>query len=232
MQRVKNIDYDEEELYSEEDYGAGEDDGYTDEDRDNFATLTPVVRAELGEAGLQASDREIEEALWHYFWDVGKSVSYLKNTRTPRLQQQKKGTGGNGKTKAKSKFDEAAERATKGRFKLFMFMLYRRSCEGMEVIQPATGRAGSPRLPPKRTCADCTAVQSMHRVEAPQADDGLTASLGRVYRRTCEVNSSLRTRLGPILDCSVAHRSSRSWLKNERRRLLQRKPLLRLLMAL
>jgi hypothetical protein len=210
MQRVKNIDYDEDELYAEEDYGAGEDDGYTDEDRDNFATLTPVVRADLGDAGLQASDREIEEALWHYFWDVGKSVSYLKNTRTPRPQQQKKGSGGAGKTKVKSKFDEAAERATKGKLNLSIFLWYRRSCEGMEVIQPATGRGGSPRLPLKRTCADCTAVQSMHRVEAPQADNGLSASLGRIYRRAYEVNSSLHTRLGHILDYSVARRSSQS----------------------
>ena len=107
MQRVKKIDYDEDELYSEEEeaYPAEEQqESYTDEDRHNFATLTPVVRAELDEAGLQASDREIEEALWHYYWDVGKIVAYLKNTRTPRTQEKK------GKEKPKSKFDQAAEK--------------------------------------------------------------------------------------------------------------------------
>jgi elongation factor 1 alpha-like protein len=111
MQRVKNIDYDEDDFYPD-DEEAEEEGGYTDEDRHNFVTLTPVVRAELDEAGLQASDREIEEALWHYYWDVGKSVAYLKNSRTPRTQQQggkqKKGEG-----KAKSKFDQAAERNSK-----------------------------------------------------------------------------------------------------------------------
>ena len=108
MQRVKNIEYNEDDLYSEEedDY-AEEDHEYSAEDKDNFATLTPVVRAELDEAGLQASDREIADALWHYYWDVGKSAAYLKNSRTPRQTQQpaqKKG-------KAKSKFDQAAEKS-------------------------------------------------------------------------------------------------------------------------
>lgn len=105
MHRVKNIEYNDDELYSDEgDYGE-EEQGYTAEDRENFSTHTPVVRAELEEAGLQASDREIEDALWHYYWDVGKSVAYLKNTRTPRPQQQTAK-----KEKAKSKFDQAAEK--------------------------------------------------------------------------------------------------------------------------
>jgi elongation factor 1 alpha-like protein len=107
MQRVKKIDYDEDDFYSEEEeaYPEAEQESYTDEDRHNFATLTPVVRAELDEAGLQASDREIEDSLWHYYWDVGKSVAYLKNTRTPRTQEKK------GKEKPKSKFDQAAEKS-------------------------------------------------------------------------------------------------------------------------
>ena len=108
MQRVKKIDYDEDDFYSEEEEEANpeaEQESYTDDDRHNFATLTPVVRAELDEAGLQASDREIEEALWHYYWDVGKSVAYLKNSRTPRAQEKKE------KVKAKSKFELAAERS-------------------------------------------------------------------------------------------------------------------------
>ena len=109
MQRVKKIDYDEDDIYSdEEDNYAEEDQGYTAEDRENFTTLTPVVRAELDEAGLQASDREIEEALWHYYWDVGKSVAYLKNTRTPRSQQKQQDAK---KEKPKSKFDQAAEKS-------------------------------------------------------------------------------------------------------------------------
>ena len=108
MQRVKKIDYSEDDFYSEDEeeaYPEAEQESYTDDDRHNFATLTPVVRAELDEAGLQASDIEIEEALWHYYWDVGKSAAYLKNSRTPRAQEKKE------KVKAKSKFELAAERS-------------------------------------------------------------------------------------------------------------------------
>jgi len=116
--RVKDIGYDDEDgddYYSDEDgdYAAGTTGGdtYTAEDKNNFATLTPVVKAELQAAGLQASDREIEDALWNYYWDVGKSVNYLKSAKQPKGTQ---GTGGKlpaTKEKAKSKFDEAAERS-------------------------------------------------------------------------------------------------------------------------
>ncbi|KAI6895472.1 elongation factor EF-1 alpha subunit [Hortaea werneckii] len=110
MQRQKNVQYDDDDLYDEEDdYGEEPQEEYTAEDKDNFATLTPVVRAELEEAGLSVSDSDIQESLWHYYWDVGKSVSYLKNARTPRQQQDKAGSAK--KEKSKSKFDQAAEKS-------------------------------------------------------------------------------------------------------------------------
>ncbi|KAF2719238.1 hypothetical protein K431DRAFT_286970 [Polychaeton citri CBS 116435] len=116
--RIKNIDYDDDEVYSdnEEDGYGDEQEGaeYTAEDKDNFATLTPVVRAELEEAGIAVLDAEIQDALWNYYWDVAKSVGYLKNAKAPKQQQPKNGGGvstGVKKEKPKSKFDEAAERS-------------------------------------------------------------------------------------------------------------------------
>jgi elongation factor 1 alpha-like protein len=118
MQRVKNIDYDEDEIYSDQDdYAAeGADAGYSQEDRDNFAALTPVVRAELDEAGVPVTTQQIEEALWHYYWDVGKSVAYLTNATTTK--DTKKDAK---KDKPRSKFDEAAQRSaeTAGELSLF-----------------------------------------------------------------------------------------------------------------
>jgi len=110
--RVKDIDYDEDDLYSgdEEDYDNAAGDGLTDEDRHNFSTLTPVVRAELDEAGFQVETKEIEDALWHYFWDVGKSVSYLKNAKQPKTPATKTPPT---KEKVKSKFDLAQEDSAK-----------------------------------------------------------------------------------------------------------------------
>ncbi|KAK1049814.1 hypothetical protein LTR33_014752, partial [Friedmanniomyces endolithicus] len=49
MQRVKNVDFDEDELYDDgEEYGE-EPETHLQEDRANFAALIPVVRAELEE---------------------------------------------------------------------------------------------------------------------------------------------------------------------------------------
>ena len=111
MQRVKNVGYDDDDLYDEQDDDYDQDDGatYTAEDKEHFATLTPVIRAELEEVGVQASDKAIEDALWHYYWDVGKSVSYLKSNGTPKSHQQS--AEKMAKAKTKSKFDEAAERS-------------------------------------------------------------------------------------------------------------------------
>lgn len=39
---------------------------------------TVKVKEALGPS-IQVSDGEIEEALWHYYYDVGKSVTYLKS---------------------------------------------------------------------------------------------------------------------------------------------------------
>jgi elongation factor 1 alpha-like protein len=123
--RVKDIDYDEDDLYSgdEDDYDNAGGDGLTEEDKDNFATLTPVVRAELDEAGLQVETKEIEDALWHYFWDVGKSVTYLKNAKQPKTPAAKTQPT---KEKAKSKFDQAQEESAKksgGEFDVSFFFL-------------------------------------------------------------------------------------------------------------
>ncbi|TKA76069.1 hypothetical protein B0A55_05702 [Friedmanniomyces simplex] len=104
MQRVKNVDYDEDELYDDdEEYGADPEESYSQEDRDNFAALIPVVRAELEEAGSRASNKEIQNALWNYYWDVGKSDAEASAAAADGEKQEK----------PKSKFDQAAERSAR-----------------------------------------------------------------------------------------------------------------------
>ena len=132
MQRNKNVAYDEGELYSEDedDYGEGDANNYTEEDRENFTNLTPVVRAELEEAGVQVSDLQIEEALWHYYWDVGKSVAYLKNAKSTQKQQQQQSSK---KEKPKSRFDEAAQKSAETAGEL---SFYHCSCFCLEETGP------------------------------------------------------------------------------------------------
>ena len=107
--RVKDVDYDDDDLYSGDEGG----DELSEEDKQNFATLTPVVRAELDEVGVKVADKAIEEALWHYYWDVGKSVAYLKKQQQPK-------TPANKPAPAKEATKKPAE---KGKFTTFPFPL-------------------------------------------------------------------------------------------------------------
>lgn len=64
---------------------------------------TIKVRQTLGGDVPAITDKEIQEALWHYYYDVEKSVTYLLNSRTTKRAKQenkkvvasgKKGNGG------------------------------------------------------------------------------------------------------------------------------------------
>lgn len=95
--RVKDIDYDEEEFddyYSGEDdygyegeatttdHGDGEDD-LSAEDKEQMRLGTESVREALGDDFASVTDAAIQEALWHYYYDVAKSVTYLKSKSAP-----------------------------------------------------------------------------------------------------------------------------------------------------
>lgn len=136
--RVKEIDYDEDEYddyYSgEEEYGydgadagaaaptASQEDELSPEDKEQMRIGTEKVRAALGDASDFVTDDAIQEALWHYYYDVAKSVTYLKSIaeafhvafqrsylpdqNAPQQAQPKEK-----KQKQVSKFDQAATEA-------------------------------------------------------------------------------------------------------------------------
>ncbi|KIW93372.1 translation elongation factor Tu [Cladophialophora bantiana CBS 173.52] len=85
--RVKSLaldedDYDDYEDY-DDDYGDdGGDNELSAEDKELLRQGTIKVRAALGPA-FPATENEIQEALWHYYYDIGKSVTYLKNKQKP-----------------------------------------------------------------------------------------------------------------------------------------------------
>ncbi|KAL1306146.1 hypothetical protein AAFC00_004258 [Neodothiora populina] len=111
--RIKNIALDEDDLdYSDGDDYYGDDgvveggDELSAEDQEQMRSGTISVRQALGEQyeGF-IIDAQIHEALWHYYYDVGKSVTYLKNqATTPQQAQPTKQQ----KPKQISKFDQAA----------------------------------------------------------------------------------------------------------------------------
>lgn len=86
--RVKDIAYDDDDLdYSDDDayYGdegaaEGGDGELSAEDKEQMRVGTINVRQELGEqlSGF-VTDEQIQESLYYYYFDVGKTVIYLKS---------------------------------------------------------------------------------------------------------------------------------------------------------
>ncbi|ORX92959.1 elongation factor EF-1 alpha subunit [Clohesyomyces aquaticus] len=106
--RAKAIGYDDDDIY-DEDEGEYEEEGgdaMTEEDREQMRVCTIQVKEALG-ASVEVTDAQIQESLWHYYYDVGKTATYLKNKHAPSkpkpLAQPKK--------KTTSRFDEAASSA-------------------------------------------------------------------------------------------------------------------------
>jgi elongation factor 1 alpha-like protein len=109
--RTRNVDYDDDDAYDDDEYYDHDEEetggGMTEDDKEQMRVGTARVREALGEFEAGISDAQIQEALWHYYYDVAKSVSYLKNklggAQAPKATPKKE--------KAMSKFDQAANTA-------------------------------------------------------------------------------------------------------------------------
>jgi elongation factor 1 alpha-like protein len=105
----RGVDYDDYDVDYEDDYSEEEavDGGMTEDDKEQMRVGTQRVREELGEFEAGVSDAQIQDSLWHYYYDVAKSVSFLKNklggVQAPKEQPKKEKTA--------SKFDQAASQA-------------------------------------------------------------------------------------------------------------------------
>ncbi|KAN0120239.1 P-loop containing nucleoside triphosphate hydrolase protein [Hyaloscypha variabilis] len=96
---IKNLDLDDEldEFDGGEDYddGAGGEE-LSEEDQEQMRLGTIAVREVLPEASSGVTDEEIHESLWHYYYDVEKSVAYLASKHAPKKvvkkENVKKGT--------------------------------------------------------------------------------------------------------------------------------------------
>ena len=76
--RVKAIAADEDLLddYDDEFYGEEEQEGPTAEDKERLRLGTIEVRKALGP---EYTDKDIQDSLWYYYYDVGKTITYLKS---------------------------------------------------------------------------------------------------------------------------------------------------------
>ncbi|KAF2472355.1 elongation factor EF-1 alpha subunit [Lindgomyces ingoldianus] len=107
--RAKTLGFDDDEVYGDdEEYDEeGEEggNGMTEEDREQLRVGTIKVKEAL-DSSVNVSDAQIQEALWHYYYDIGKSVTYLKNKHAPQPKAPAPP-----KQKAVSRFDQAASAA-------------------------------------------------------------------------------------------------------------------------
>lgn len=51
---------------------------------------TAAVRGHLSSAGAHITDKQIQEALWHYYYDVDKTVVYLVTTHVAKPKKEPK----------------------------------------------------------------------------------------------------------------------------------------------
>jgi elongation factor 1 alpha-like protein len=106
--RTRNVDYDDDAYDDDDEYFEEEGgDSMTANDKEQMRLGTIQVREALGEFEAGISDTQIQESLWHYYYDVAKTVSYLKN-KLGVIQAPKETPK---KEKAISKFDQAASAA-------------------------------------------------------------------------------------------------------------------------
>lgn len=75
--RIKSVGYEDDFLDGDED----EDNELSAEDREQMAQGTLEVRQLLQSESppIKVTDEEIWESLWHYYYDVDKTVGYLRS---------------------------------------------------------------------------------------------------------------------------------------------------------
>ncbi|KAI1984947.1 hypothetical protein LOZ53_003807 [Ophidiomyces ophidiicola] len=105
--RVKNVAYDDDDDYYDDDQGGDE---LSLEDRELMRLRTlevqTLLRSEL--PPIQATEEEIWESLWHYYYDVDKTTSYLRrkyrqpSPNTPSKQPTHASAQSNSKAKENS----------------------------------------------------------------------------------------------------------------------------------
>jgi elongation factor 1 alpha-like protein len=76
--RIKAVALDVEYDDYDEDYEEGTGDVLTAEEKEQLAAGTVAVRAELGH-DFPATDKDIQDSLWHTYYDIERTVSYLKS---------------------------------------------------------------------------------------------------------------------------------------------------------
>lgn len=84
--RVKNVGYDDDDYYSDDGY-----DSPDPEEQEFLQQCTSAVLEQLraGQPSVTATKEEVQDALWHYYNDIEKSVNYLRGTSSLVVLRQR-----------------------------------------------------------------------------------------------------------------------------------------------
>jgi len=88
--RVKNVVLDDDDYDDYDDYDEhGGSDILSAEDKEQLRLGTARVREIMG-PDFSSTDEEIQESLWHYYYDADKVVAYLKSllSNNPHMLQE------------------------------------------------------------------------------------------------------------------------------------------------
>ncbi|KAH9996435.1 hypothetical protein F4779DRAFT_606954 [Xylariaceae sp. FL0662B] len=95
-QAYRNYDYENDLDEYDGDGYSDEEEGLSPEDRAQLDAGTAAVRAMLGSESANITTQQIQEALWHYYYDVDKSITYLTSKFiAPPAPKAKKSTASN-----------------------------------------------------------------------------------------------------------------------------------------
>ena len=72
-QAYRNYDYDND----LDEYDGEEEEELSPEDQGLMRDATAAVRTVLGDSQRMVTDAQIQESLWHYYYDIEKTVGYL-----------------------------------------------------------------------------------------------------------------------------------------------------------
>ncbi|RAL62594.1 hypothetical protein DID88_004441 [Monilinia fructigena] len=95
-EREDDYDYDEEGTGAAEADTEAPEDELSEEDREQMRQGTIKVREILPASSSNITEKQIQDALWHYYYDVEKSVTYLLNIQTPKVPKKVGGNKGSG----------------------------------------------------------------------------------------------------------------------------------------
>lgn len=74
-------------------YDDGDSQELSEEDREQLREGTVKVREVIGNDVPGITDSKIQEALWHYYYDIEKSITYLLNSQASASEKKKKAGG-------------------------------------------------------------------------------------------------------------------------------------------